>query len=128
MQNGNQQDWIKQLIEATRAEEKAKLESQVVLNEINQRLVIIESFQRELDREFERLRGIVQATYNNVSTLAQLIAAILHGDRATLAEMQGRVTELAFESADGEASDISIKAGGDVQVSADRVGGDKDEG
>jgi len=129
MQNESQQDWIRQLIEATRDEERAKLESQAILNEVNQRLIIIESFQRELGRELERLRGIVQATYSNVGTLAQLVAAILHGDRVTLGEMQARITETALEmSLCKDASDISIKAGGDVQVSADRVGGDKGEG
>ena len=120
MQNDQQRELMLQLLEATRAEERAKLETQQILNEINARLRIIESFERELANELQWLRNTVQATYNNVSTLIQLLAAGWQGDREELMRLQTRMADAAFE-----AGKIDIKAEGDVELSADKVGRDK---
>jgi hypothetical protein len=117
---------IQQLIEAARADERAKLETQNILAGIHQRLTALEESHRKVAQEIEWLRGVVQGTYNNVATLVRLMAALWQDDRMTLAEMRQRIVDQTF-SREGGGADISVRAEGDVKLSADRIGGDKSE-
>lgn len=132
-------DRLQQLITAAQQEREASLAVEAVLqriydklSEVNERISKLETTHSVTDRELQWIKGIVQATYNNVSTLLQFMAAMWRDDRSSLTTLQQRIAEQAFvmsQRKDQDAASISVEvdAGGDVKVSADRVGGDKKE-
>lgn len=122
-------DRIRQLTEAARAEERAKLAVEALLREIHEELSCLKRSLEEFRQEIVTVRSLSQANYANVATLIQLMAAIWQGDRSALTEIQQRIAEQVFTMSDkGEGAGISVEAQGDVNLSADKVGRDKHEG
>jgi len=120
-------DRIQQLIEAARDDERAKLAVEAILREIHRRLSELEDAFGTNTKELRWIKSVVQANYNNVATLIQLMAALWKGDRTSLSEIQQKIAEQAFLKDLKEESGINIDvdAQGDVRLSADRVGRDK---
>jgi hypothetical protein len=127
MQNGNS-DKIQQLIEAARAEERAKLAVEAILKEINERLISLERLGLRLESDVHRLKGATDSNYVNINTLIQLMAATWKGDKSDLFKIQQKLAEQAFLQKEKEEGRISVKATGDVHLSADQVGRDKTDG
>lgn len=122
-------DKIQALIDAARAEERAKMAVEAVLAEINRRLTTIESTLSRISMCQDRMRQGVDGNYTNINTVLQFLAAVWHGDKTQLSEIQQRLAEQAFVMRDREeGGDISVEAHGDVRLSADRVGRDKRDG
>lgn len=116
-------DRIQQLIEAARAEERAKMAVTAILEKINSQLHTLE----HLEKEIEWIKSILQANYNNLATLIQLMAAVWQGDKSTLIEIQQRLAEQAFQASESSGIKVDVEKG-NVKVSADKVGRDKKDG